>query len=157
MMQMKWDQEVPGSREAALELEWLDANGLGGYASSTLLNCHTRKYHGLLVANMDSPPGRHVLLSKIEDSLQAGGQEIFLSCHQYPGVFFPPKFPMKAYEWDSYPRFVYESGELQLRKSIMLVFGENRVLIRYDVDRCPSGAVLRLKPFIAFRKASRVM
>jgi len=151
MMQMKWDQEVPGSREAALELEWLDANGLGGYASSTLLNCHTRKYHGLLVANMDSPPGRHVLLSKIEDSLQAGDQEIFLSCHQYPGVFFPPKFPMKAYEWDSYPRFVYESGGLRLRKSIMLVFGENRVLIRYDVDRCPSGAVLRLKPFIAFR------
>jgi len=58
---------------------------------------------------------------------------------------------MKAYEWDSYPRFVYESGELHVRKGIMMVSGENRVLIRYEVDRCPAGTVLRLKPFIAFR------
>jgi len=94
-MQMKWDQEIPGSREAALELEWLETNGLGGYASSSLLNCHTRKYHGLLVANLDYPPGRYVLLSKVEDSLAAGTEEIFLSCHQYPGTFFPPEFPLK--------------------------------------------------------------
>jgi len=151
MMQMKWNQEVPGSREAALDLEWLETNGLGGYASSTLLNCHTRKYHGLLVANLDSPPGRYVLLSKVEDSLQAGNEEIFLSCHQYPGVFFPPEFPLKAYVWDDYPRFVYATEKLQVRKGILLVSGENRVLIRYDVDECPPGTVLRLKPFIAFR------
>ncbi|SEM20396.1 glycogen debranching enzyme, putative [Syntrophus gentianae] len=151
MMQMKWDQEVPGSRETALELEWLETNGLGAYASSTLLNCHTRKYHGLLVASLDSPPGRHVLLSKVEDSLSAGTEEIFLSCHQYPGVFFPPEFPMKAYIWDDYPRFIYAGGDLQVRKSILLVSGENRVLIRYDVDSCPSKAVLRLRPFVAFR------
>ena len=151
MMQMKWDQEVPGSREAALELEWLETNGLGGYASSSLLNCHTRKYHGLLVANLDSPPGRYVLLSKVEDSLSAGTEEIFLSCHQYPGVFFPPEFPLKAYIWDDYPRFIYALGNLQIRKSILMVSGENRVLIRYDVDSCPPGAVLRLRPFVAFR------
>ncbi|MDY0187217.1 MAG: amylo-alpha-1,6-glucosidase [Syntrophus sp. (in: bacteria)] len=151
MMQMKWDQEVPGSREAALELEWLETNGLGGYASSTLLNCHSRKYHGLLVANLNSPPGRHVLLSKVEDSLSAGTEEIFLSCHQYPGVFFPPEFPMKAYIWDDYPRFIYATEHLQIRKSILMVPGENRVLIRYDVDACPPKAVLRLKPFVAFR------
>lgn len=151
MMEVKWDSEVPGSREAALEMEWLETNGLGGYASSTLLNCHTRKYHGLLVANLELPPGRHVLLSKVEDSLQAADQEIFLSCHQYPGVFFPAEFPLKAYEWDGYPRFLYEKGDFQVRKGILLVSGENRVLIRYDVDRCPPGTVLRLKPFLAFR------
>lgn len=150
-MQIKWDQAVPGSRETALELEWLETNGLGGYASSTLLNCHTRKYHGLLVANIDSPPGRHVLLSKIEDSLQAGDQEIFLSCHQYPGVFFPSDFSLKAYECEIYPSFIYERAEVEVRKCIMLVSGENRVLIRYYVKRCPSGTVLRLKPFVAFR------
>src|SRR3990172_287358 len=48
----------------ALRLEWLDTNGIGGYASSTILHCHTRKYHGLLVASLKEPAGRFVLLSK---------------------------------------------------------------------------------------------
>jgi len=56
MLQMKRDQEIPGSREAVLNLEWLETKGLGGYASSTLLNCHTRRYRGFCVANLDSPP-----------------------------------------------------------------------------------------------------
>ncbi len=94
-MRVKWDQDVPESRETALEMEWLEANGLGGYASSALLNRHTRRSHGLPVANLDSPSGRHVLLSKIEDSLQLGDQECSLSCHQYPGMFFSPEFPLK--------------------------------------------------------------
>ncbi|MCX5840248.1 MAG: glycogen debranching enzyme N-terminal domain-containing protein, partial [Deltaproteobacteria bacterium] len=51
------------SREQALTLEWLETNGLGGYSSSTVLNCHTRRYHGLFVVNLKEPPGRHVLLS----------------------------------------------------------------------------------------------
>jgi glycogen debranching enzyme len=56
------------------DLEWLETDGRGGYASSTLENRHTRRYHGLLVANLQAPEGRHVLLSKLEDSLQAGGK-----------------------------------------------------------------------------------
>ncbi|HOI17812.1 MAG TPA: glycogen debranching enzyme N-terminal domain-containing protein, partial [Geobacteraceae bacterium] len=52
----------------AMKLEWLDANGTGGYASSTIFSCHTRKYHGLLVTNLRDPAGRFVLLSKFEDS-----------------------------------------------------------------------------------------
>ncbi|MBU4371527.1 MAG: glycogen debranching enzyme N-terminal domain-containing protein [Proteobacteria bacterium] len=74
--------------------EWLETDGRGGYASSTLENRHTRRYHGLLVANLQTPEGRHLLLSKLEDSLLAGGEEHFFSSHRYPGVLFPPDKPV---------------------------------------------------------------
>ena len=138
-------------QKEALDLEWLETNGLGGYASSTILNCHTRKYHGLMVANLKEPPGRHVLLSKFEDSLRTEGNEFFFSCHQYPGAFFPQNWNIiKEFRLVPYPEFTYQIGELCIRKSIMLVYGEDRVLIRYDVGNCSRG-VLRLKPFLAYR------
>lgn len=73
----------------SLKLEWLDANGEGGYASSTILNCHTRRYHGLLVCSLMIPPGRYVLLSKFEESILVKDKEFFLSFHKYPGIFSP--------------------------------------------------------------------
>ncbi|MDI6777198.1 MAG: amylo-alpha-1,6-glucosidase [Syntrophales bacterium] len=138
-------------QKEALDLEWLETNGRGGYASSTILNCHTRRYHGLLVANLKDPPGRHVLLSKFEDSLRIKGNEFFLSCHQYPGAFFPQNGDIiKEFRLASYPEFTYQLSEICIHKSIMLVYGEDRVLIRYDCGNCPGG-VLRLKPFLAYR------
>ena len=72
----------------ALNYEWLETNGAGGYASSSILQCHTRKYHGLLVANLSKPSGRHILVSKVEDSIEIAGRESFFVSHLYPGYFF---------------------------------------------------------------------
>jgi predicted glycogen debranching enzyme len=135
-----------------LKLEWLDTNGRGGYASSTLANCHTRKYHGLLVANLESPPGRYVLLSKVEDAIRSQGKDFFLSRHQYPGVLFPPDDSfMKEYALDVCPQFLFGTDGLQIRKSIMMPHGEDSVLIKYDVERCAEEAMLCIKPFLAYR------
>jgi glycogen debranching enzyme len=110
------------SREQALTLEWLETNGLGGYSSSTVLNCHTRRYHGLFVVNLKEPPGRHVLLSKFEDSFRTKGREYFLSCHQYPGLFFPENDQLPAsFQLDGYPGFTYEAGKICVHKSVMLL------------------------------------
>jgi predicted glycogen debranching enzyme len=110
--------------QGSLGLEWLEANGLGGYASSTVLNCHTRKYHGLLVANLDHPAGRQVLLSKIEDSLCLEKGEHFFSCHQYPGFFFQgPDNCLAYYRNEPAPLFTYLIGGIILRKTIMLLYG----------------------------------
>ncbi|MCG6534918.1 MAG: amylo-alpha-1,6-glucosidase, partial [Syntrophales bacterium LBB04] len=137
--------------QKALGWEWLDTNGRGGYASSTVMNCHTRKYHGLLVAGFDQPAGRQVLLSKFEDSLCIGKEEYFFSCHQYPSLFFPQTGRcLNSFDCDPAPRFTYRIGSLTLRKTIMLLHEEEAVLIRYDLEGAPSG-LLRLKPFLAFR------
>ncbi|MBN1662165.1 MAG: glycogen debranching enzyme family protein [Deltaproteobacteria bacterium] len=145
-------QDASDTDREPLNLEWIDTNGRGGYASSTLANCHTRKYHGLLVANLPSPPGRYVLLSKFEDSIFINGKELFLSQHLYPGFLFPAHEPMLAeFILESCPQFIYRMQGLQIRKSIMMMQGHDCVLVRYDLEDGPSSCVLRIKPFLAYR------
>jgi predicted glycogen debranching enzyme len=152
MMRVKIEESSYLDPEKALNLEWLETNGLGGYASSTVLNCNTRKYHGLLVANLNKPQGRHVLLSRIEDSVVVKGQESYLSCCQYPGVFVPEgRHFLTSFQLNECPRFVYETGHTRIHKAVMMVQGEDCVLIRYDVERCPASGILILKPFMAYR------
>ena len=132
--------------------EWLETDGRGGYASSTLENRHTRRYHGLLVANLRTPEGRYVLLSKLEDSLQAGGEEQFFSSHRYPDLLFPPDQPvLEEFLLDTCPRFIGRAGRTSVKKSILMPRGKGTLLVRYDLERCPKGGILRLKPFLAFR------
>ncbi|MGZ3579897.1 MAG: amylo-alpha-1,6-glucosidase [Syntrophales bacterium] len=146
------DERTSSNLERALTLEWLDTNGLGGYASSTILSCNTRKYHGLLVANLRMPKGRHVLLSWLEDAVVSGAEDFFLSCCQYPGVFFPrEKHFLTEFNMDYSPRFTYKAEGIRIHKAIMMIHKEDCVLIRYDVEDCQSPGLLRLRPFVAFR------
>jgi glycogen debranching enzyme len=135
-----------------IDREWLETDGRGGYASSTLEGYHTRRYHGLLVANLAAPEGRHVLLSKLEDSLLIEGEEIFFTSHRYPGVLFPPGPPLlREFLLDLHPRFTYRAGEICLQKNVLLVRDRGVLLIRYDLDRSPREGLLRMKPFLAYR------
>ena len=136
----------------AMEWEWLDVDGSGGYASSSVTNCHTRKYHGLLTANLAHPAGRHVLLSKFEDSLCLGEEEYFFSCHQYPNFLFPPRPPcLTKFSLAPAPQFTYRIDGLIVHKTIMLLPAGDGLLIRYDFEHAPESLLLRLKPFLAFR------
>jgi predicted glycogen debranching enzyme len=146
------DERTCQNLREALGWEWLETNGLGGYAASTILNCHTRKYHGLLVATLPDRPGRFVLLSKVEDSLVVGDREFYLSCHRYPGTYFPHGHQyLEQFRQDECPRFRYRIGDIGIEKSILMPDGQNTVLIRYDIRESPVPFTLRLKPFLAFR------
>jgi len=78
--------------EEALSREWLETNGLGGFASSTIIALNLRRYHSLLAAATRPPVGRYVLLSKLEETLSIGGESIELGTDQYPGVVHPQAF-----------------------------------------------------------------
>lgn len=136
----------------SLRYEWLETNGLGGYASGTIAGCHTRKYHGLLVAALPEPAGRFLLLSDYEDSIAAGGAEHHLACHRYPGVYHPNghKF-LTSFSREACPTFTYHAGRSSLRKQIMMLPGENTVLVRYELLASPDPVTLRLRPLLAFR------
>ena len=69
--------------------EWLETNGIGGYASSTVSGINTRRYHSLLTAATRPPLGRIRLVSKLEEILRIGEREIPLSSNQYPGELHP--------------------------------------------------------------------
>ena len=92
-MSRESQQFSPELPEGARPVEWLETNGLGGYASGTDCACNSRRYHGLLVINLPGI-GRHVLLSNVEDWLLAGGKKYALSSRRHPGVYYPdgPRF-----------------------------------------------------------------
>jgi len=81
--------EICGNLAAATQREWLETNGLGGFASSTISGLNTRRYHGLLTAALTPPVGRFVLLSKLEETLIVNGERFELSANQYPGAVHP--------------------------------------------------------------------
>jgi glycogen debranching enzyme len=140
-------------RAVCLRREWLQTNGLGGYASSTISGMNTRRYHGLLVAATKPPVGRMVLLSKMEETLVVGGRRYELSANRYPGVIHPEGCRyLREFRWDPIPVFVYAVEGLELEKSICMVHGENTTVIRYELrGPVPEACTLELRPLIAFR------
>lgn len=137
--------------DKALSLEWLETNGLGGYSSSTIINCHTRKYHGLLVSTLDNMPDKYVLLSKIEDSFACDGGEHYLSAHQYPDYLADGSFSdFQEFVLDTHPVFRYKFGDVDLEKQILLLDGEDTLLIKYKT-KPGIKADVSVRPLLAFR------
>jgi len=89
---IKLGKEIVSDFWAASSREWLETNGIGGYASGTVSGANTRRYHGLLVAATKPPLGRVVMLSKLEETVAIDGKRFELSANQYPGVVHPQGF-----------------------------------------------------------------
>lgn len=138
--------------ETATQREWLETNGIGGYASSTVINCHTRKYHGLLIASLKEPKGRFVLLSKVESSLVHDNLGFQLSTNKYPGVYHPTGHQfVDEFEQGLYPSITYRIGDALIKKSMLMVNGENTILLSYELLEGKAKPDLRIRPFLAFR------
>ena len=154
-MSRESQQFSPELPEGARPVEWLETNGLGGYASGTDCACNSRRYHGLLAINLPGI-GRHVLLSNVEDWLLAGGKKYALSSRRHPGVYYPdgPRF-QTAFAPFPCPSFTYEAGGFRVTRELMLLQGRNVLLIRYTLARTarkgPSSASLQVAPLLAFR------
>ena len=133
--------------------EWLETNGIGGYASGTVAGMHTRRYHGLLVAATRPPLGRMVLLSKFEEKLIVGEEEYELSTNRYPGTVSPTGYEyLVEFRLDPFPVWAYELGGLRLEKSVFMPYGKNATVIRWRVlDPVSVQASLELRPLIAAR------
>ena len=144
----------------SLRREWLVTNGLGGYASSSLATANTRRYHGLLVAALNPPCGRAILLSKLEETLtvrDAQGTETAyaLSANLYPGVMYPQGYTMLQ-EWRAYPNPTWTwqpAPNLRVEKSIRMEQGQNTTYISYRLLQTPENALVRLSlvPLLAWR------
>lgn len=152
IMPLSFDKSLTQNFDEALRREWLETNGLGGWASSTLTGAHTRRYHGLLVAATQPPVGRMVLLSKLDETLSCNGARYELGCNRYPGAVHPRGYEhLVAFTRDLFPVFEFEAGGVRLRKTIATVQGENTTLVLYEVLRSPSEFEIELRPFVAYR------
>src|SRR5438067_10550064 len=118
---IRFDQSVCSRLDLSLSREWLETNGLGGFASSTLIGLNTRRYHGLLIAALTSPVGRYVLLSKLEETLIVHGERFELSANQYAGALHPQGYHyLTRFRLDPFPVFTYTVADVEVEKSICM-------------------------------------
>ena len=153
-MDFNFDRVACLNIRRSLRKEWILVNGTGDYASSTIPYCNTRKYHGLLVANLDSPPGRHVLLSTTEDSVVGGGKEFFFSTRKHPEVYFPRGHEyLQSVSIRDWPVFTYRVGDLTITRELVLVRGRTLLLFKYTFasEGSHPPLTLRVKPLLAYR------
>lgn len=135
------------SFERSSSFEWLETNGLGGYASGTVSGANTRRYHGMLVPAMNPPVGRMVVVSKWEESILINGQQFDLSSNQYPGTIYPQGFQhLTRFERGLFPVFYYEADGVVVKKTIAMVHNRATTLVLYEVVKTPSPFTMEFLP-----------
>src|SRR5688572_2579778 len=149
---MEFDKKKISDFAASSELEWIETNGLGGYASGTVAGANTRRYHGLLVAATLPPVGRMVVVSKLDETISVGDEKYMLGTNQYPGAVYPNGYThLQKFEHDLFPVFYYQAGKIQLKKTIAAVHGENTTIILYEVLDGDSDFEMEFLPLYACR------
>ena len=148
--------DIVSDFESATSREWLETNGIGGYASGTISGANTRRYHGLLVAATKPPLGRAVLLSKFEDTVVVDGERFELSSNQYPGSVHPKGYQhITNFRLDPFPIWTYEVSGLKIVKKIFMPHGSNTTVVVWSVrgrERSNNRKIkLEVRPLMAFR------
>jgi predicted glycogen debranching enzyme len=132
--------------------EWLETNGIGGYASSTISGCNTRKYHGMLVPRLSSPEGKYVLLSKYDEALLSGEEETGFTTTQYQGAVAPEGYQhLIGFVHDKMPVFKFQTSKVNLTKRVMMLDGKNAVVSQYECTRNSNDSRLVIRPMLAYR------
>lgn len=139
-----------------LDREWLLTNQIGAYASSTVLGCNTRRYHGLLVAATAPPVGRIVALATVMEQVVIGDAVYELATNEFPDAFAPRGMVhLVEFRNDVAATFVFRLGEVELIKRVILAAGRNAVAIQYALGGSAAAnceeVTLHLRPFAAMR------
>ena len=140
----------------ASQHEWLETNGLGGFASSTITGLNTRRYHGLLCAAIEPPSKRFLLLSKLEETLVVDGTRYDLSANTYPGTVHPAGYQFQiSFRMEPFPTFAWQVEDVELSKQVFLVHDSNTVVVEYFLRAQGPAAKrdvkLEIRPLLAFR------
>ncbi len=137
------------------EREWLVTNGMGGYASSTIIGANTRRQHGLLTASLHPPIQRVLIWSKIEEILDIGsaphGTQYSLGCNERPGWLEEGQQHLQRFIYENLPLYCYQVEDVWLDKKIALVYGQNTTVVGYEVKNGSRPLKLTLKPLLNFR------
>ncbi|MBX3182574.1 MAG: glycogen debranching enzyme family protein [Polyangiaceae bacterium] len=146
-----WPYVKVGGQLERAEMEWLHTNGAGAFAMSTVALMHTRRHHGLLVAALTPPLGRHVILSHAEMELQIGPRLHRLAAHRFPGVAPMPGYrQLEEFAQAPLPTWRFGFGRASLTRSMCLVRGQNAVVISFTLGG-EARARLRVRPLHPLR------
>ena len=131
--------------------EWLITNGIGGYASSTVIGINTRKYHGLLVAPLTPPARRHLILAKVDESVEIEGQKHDLYSNICKNYISEGYKNLESFEKDYVPVYTYKVDNFRVNKIICMEYGKNTVCILYKIKNDGPKAKFTVAPIVNFR------
>ncbi|MEJ7863067.1 MAG: amylo-alpha-1,6-glucosidase [Pyrinomonadaceae bacterium] len=150
---INFDAQICHDFTAATKREWLETNGIGGFASSSVSGANTRRYHGLLTAATHPPLGRITMLSKFEETLFIDGKSYELSTNQYPNVVYPEGYKyLKNFRLAPFPIWTFEIEGIEIEKKVFMVEESNTTVIGYKskVQSPKSEVHLQMKPLLSF-------
>ena len=152
MSALTFDKRELGNLEYSLQREMLATDRKGGYMSTTIVCCNTRKYHGLMVAPIDASDEAYVLLSSLDETIIQHDQSFNLALHRYRGVYEPRGHKyITDFQYTPTPTITYRVGGVILRKELLWIHKRTQLMIRYTLVDAHSDTTLRLRPFFAFR------
>jgi predicted glycogen debranching enzyme len=139
------------SSSAAAPLEWIVANGLGGYASGSVDGPPMRRFHGLLVAALPAPIGRALLVHAVHETVEVEGgtaQSLQPGREGDPPVVSQVDFRLRA----GLPQWIFQlAGGVEVERTVLVTHGQNTVHVRYRLTGGAGSARLRIRPWLDFR------
>jgi predicted glycogen debranching enzyme len=154
MSYIKFDKAQIVNLEYSLGRELIRTNRAGSYASTTLVECNTRKYHGLLICPVDElGGGRYVLLSSLDVTVVNNDKSFNIGIRKYKGDYFSPKGHkyIEDFETETIPLTIFRVGGVLLKMERLLVHYEEQLLMRYTILEASEPMKLQIRPFLAFR------
>jgi predicted glycogen debranching enzyme len=148
-----FDRTALSNIESAIQKEWLITNGLGGYASSTVLGVNTRKYHGLLVAAMNPPRDRRVFLEKLDEEIISGNDVCQLAANEFQNGIFPQRLDvLEEFSISPFPKYVYTANSTTVQKMVFMPHERNCAVALYNISNESNLEVkMRVFPLVNWR------
>lgn len=137
--------------ENGIQKEWIITNGIGGFASSTIIGANTRKYHGLLIAPLTPPARRYLILSKVDESIEIGGKQYNLYTNIGKNYIAKGYEYQTSFEKEEIPTLKYKISDVEITKQTCMKYGENIVGILYKIKNGKQPTKLTLAPLMNFR------
>lgn len=149
---MNFTKEELQNVDFAINREWMLTNGIGGFAGGTLLGSNSRRYHGLLVAALNPPASRHLVVSNLHEVIKVEDREENLACFESGESYLADGFRyLTGFHNNILPTWQYQTETLKLTKQIWMVYGENTTVVRYKIKNGDKSSALILYPLINFR------
>lgn len=147
------DQSIVSNFSEAIQHEWLETNGLGGWASSSVIGCNTRRYHGLLIAATKPPAERMALISKLDETVVINDERTELGTSQYQNSVIHPNGyeSIEQFSKELFPQWYYRVKGIELKKTIAMIHGQNTTVVLYEIVKAPQIFRFELLPLLSVR------
>ncbi|MDF2952542.1 MAG: hypothetical protein K0S18_2125 [Anaerocolumna sp.] len=142
--------------EEGLEKEWLLTNGIGGFASQSIIGANNRIFSGYLIASLHPPVDRMLVLAKTQEAVCIGDKEYDLTAQSYIGGNREGQKYLNRFELDVVPTYTYEVQGIQIKKSIAMEYGKNKVVICYEIRGGRKEASVNITPCFNYRPFGEV-